>query len=151
MRSTVMIILLLMIANVFGQRSTANLEINERIFNGVTRDTIASITSQDSIYVQFYDSSSQWKLLTEAISDGDTAFVTANDKSAENTLQFTLALESYWTQSPQFRFQIRALAVDTITSNWISIGKYNGAMTLHIKADTSGSNTDYDGTMLTGN
>ena len=127
------------------------LKLQERIFSGVADDTIGTILTADSVYMQFYPNST-WKLLTSVISDGDTAMVTANDKTAENTLQFMLARETFWTQSPMIRFEIRNTTQDTITSNWVNVGKYHGAMTLHVVCDTtSATRVDYGNSLLTGN
>ena len=128
------------------------------IFEGVADDTIGTITTPDSIYIQFYDSNSEWKLLTEVISDGDTAMVTANDKVAENTLHFMLARESYWTHTPQLRFEFRNTGQDTCTSKWCIVGGYEGAFTLIVRPDTVivppdtvSSRVDYGNTILSGN
>lgn len=123
---------------------------NTRIFAGVVDDTIGSITTSDSIYLQ-YDAAGQWKLLTSVISDGDTAMVTGDDKVAENTLHFMVSREAFWTHSPMVRFEIRSTNQDTCSSSWISIGRMDGAVTLHIRADTVGTYTDYGASTLSGN
>jgi len=86
--------------------------VTHKLFDGVANDTIASISVPDSVYVRFVDG--PWKLLTSA--HNDTAWVTVDDKEAENTMVFTLANESYWAYSPSIQIQIRATGTDTITS-----------------------------------
>ena len=148
MRNIVILLLLLFVSLCSAQ--TGLPKVQERIFSGVADDTIGTILTPDSVYIQFYPNST-WKLLTSVISDGDTAMVTADDKVAENTLQFMLARETFWTQSPMIRFEIRNTTQDTITSNWVNVGKYHGAMTLHVVCDTTASRVDYGGSLLTGN
>ena len=126
-------------------------QIKTRIFAGVSDDTVGSITTPDSVYIQFYNSSTEWQLLTSVISDGDTAMVTADDKIAENSLIFMLSRESFWTHSPQVRFQFRNTGQDTCTSNWIGVGRIDGACSLNVQADTVGTYVDYGGTVLSGN
>jgi hypothetical protein len=120
--------------------------LNTGLFTNVANDTIASISVPDSVYVRL--PGGPWKLLTSA--QNDTAWVTVDDKSAENTIVFTLANESYWTYAPSLRFQIRATGTDTITSRTISTAGLNGAFTLFIVPDTSGTNTDYSKSYITG-
>jgi hypothetical protein len=124
--------------------------MNSRIFAGVTDDTIGILTTPDSVYMQ-YDAAGPWKLLTSVISDGDTAMVTADDKVAENTLHFMLSRETWWTHSPMVRIEFRNTGQDTCTSNWIPIGMLEGAVTLHVRADTVGSYVDYGGSTMSGN
>jgi hypothetical protein len=155
MNKIVVILLLLFVSLCYAQPgqpiTTANLkEMDTRIFAGVTDDTIGSITTPDSVYIQ-YDAAGEWKLLTEVISDGDTAMVTADDKVAENTLHFMLSRESYWTHSSMLRVEFRNTTQDTCTSNWIPIGKLVGAVTLHVRADTVSARVDYGGSTLSGN
>jgi len=147
MRYTV-VFLLLFASFVFGQ-NTGNKNIEVLIFTGVSGDTIASLTSSDSVECQLYSSSAPWKLLTQSVND--TALITADDKSAEQMVQFVLAKETWWTQTPMVRFRIYSTGVDTCTSNWIPVPSLNGALTLHIKPDTSGTNVDYGGSVLSGN
>jgi len=123
--------------------------INRKLFTNVDNDTIASITSEDSVYIQFTRDDASWQLLTSSLND--TAFVTADDKAAENVVQFSLASESYWTFASMMRFQIRSTGTDTITSRWISTASLNGALLLNIVPDTVGTNTDYDDSFLEGN
>jgi len=156
MNKIVVILLLLSVSLCYAQPGQptgtgSKAQMAARIFAGVTDDTIGTITAPDSVYLQFYDSSSEWKLLTSVISDGDTAMVTADDKVAENTLHFMLARESFWTESPQVRFEFRNTGQDTCTSRWLQIGKYDGAFTLIVKADTVSSRVDYGNSILTGN
>ena len=120
--------------------------LNTGIFESVANDTIASITVPDSVYVRI--PSGPWKLLTSSMND--TAWVTVDDKLAETTLVFSLANESYWTYAPSLQFQIRATGTDTITSRTISTAGLDGALTLFIKPDTSGTNTDYSKSWITG-
>jgi len=120
--------------------------LNTGLFTGIANDTVASITCDDSVYVQI--PGGPWKLLTSA--QNDTAYVTAYDKTQENTLVFTLANESYWTYAPSLKFEIRATGTDTITSRTISTAGLNGSFTLFIVPDTSGTNTDYSKSYITG-
>ena len=124
--------------------------VNTRIFAGISGDTVASITTADSVYIR-YDAAGEWKLLTSVVSDGDTAMVTANDKIAENTLHFMVSREDFWTHSPMMQVKILNTGVDTCMSNWVAIGKINGACTLHIRADTIGTNVDYGASTMSGN
>jgi hypothetical protein len=148
MRKFIILFLLLFISLSYAQTKP---RIQALIFEGVTDDTIGTITTADSVYIQFYDSSSEWKLLTSVISDGDTAMVTADDKVGENTLHFMLARESFWTQSPQMRFEFRNTGQDTCTSKWLNTAMYDGAFTLIVRADTVSSRVDYGNTILSGN
>lgn len=156
MRNIVAISLLLLFVSLCNAQPGQPVEVgdkamtNTRIFAGVADDTIGSITTSDSVYMQ-YDAAGQWKLLTSVISDGDTAMVTGDDKVAENTLHFMLSRESYWTHAPVVRFQVRSTNQDTCTSNWVGIGRIDGAVTLHIRADTVGTYTDYGASTLSGN
>lgn len=150
------VLLLLLISFCYAQpgqpTGVANLhEMSTRIFAGVSDDTIGSITTPDSVYAQIFDSSTEWQLLSQVMADGDTAMITSDDKIAENSVLFLLANESWWTQTPQIRFQIRNTGQDTCTSNWIPIGKLVGAITLNVKADTVGTYVDYNASVLSGN
>jgi hypothetical protein len=141
--------LILLFASFASGQNVGNRNIEVRIFEGVTGDTIASITSSDSVEVQFYSTSAPWKLLTSTV--GDTALITADDKAAGNTVVFNLAAETYWTQAPNMRFRIYSTGVDTCTSRWIDTAYLNGALTLFIKAEISGTNVDYGNSVITGN
>ena len=111
-------------------------------------DTIGSLTTEDSIQVQF--GNSPWQLLTQSLND--TAFVTANDKSAETELVFDLANETFWTFTSNMRFRIVSTGTDTITSDWIRVPtSANGAVTLFIRPDTVGTNTFYGTSYVEGN
>ena len=109
-------------------------------------DTIGSITTADSVYIQFYDS--PWYLLTSCTDD--TAMVTALDKVGEVTKVFMLAREDFWTYAGKIRFQIRDTGVDTITSDYVYTNNLSGAFTLFIKPDTVGTNTFYGGSFIEG-
>lgn len=148
MRKAIIFLLLFCASFVYGQ-NVGNRYIKERIFNGVSGDTIASLTSSDSVYCQFSSSSAPWKLLTSSVSD--TALITADDKSAENTVVFNLANETWWSHTDLLRFKVQSTGTDTCTSNWIDVEYLNGALTLFIVADTSGTNVDYGNSYMTGN
>ena len=155
MRNIVIVLLLLFVSLCSaqpGQPSGVGTkpQVATRIFAGVTDDTIGVLTTPDSVYMR-YDAAGQWKLLTSVISDGDTAMVTADDKVAENTLHFMLSRESFWTHTPMLQVEIRNTTQDTCTSNWIAVGRIEGACTLHIRADTVGSYVDYGASTLSGN
>lgn len=145
MKKFVIILLLFVFASVCNAQKYYH---NIRIFEDVTADTIASITSSDSVEIQF-DPAGVWTLLTESVND--TALITGDDKIAEQTVIFRLAGEDYWTHTPAIRFRIYSTGVDTITSNWIRTGDLDGACSLHAKPDTSGTDTDYGNTLFTGN
>jgi hypothetical protein len=118
----------------------------QNLFTGVTNDTIASIAVPDSVYVQFEDG--PWLLLTSSVDD--TAYVTITDKLNETTKIFDLANETYWTYVNSMRFKIQATATDTITTRYIGTSGLNGSITLFLRPDTSGTNTDYSKSTLVG-
>lgn len=119
--------------------------IKQYLFNAA--DTVGSITTPDSVYIQFYDS--EWELLTSCTAD--TAMITGDDKVGEVTKVFILAREDYWTQSGSMRFQIRNTGVDTITSSYVFQSGMKGAFTLFMRPDTVGTNTFYGGSFIEGN
>ena len=138
------IIYLLLICSVlFAQNKTLD---EDGIFSAA--DTIGSITSADSVYAQM-GKGGQWKLLTSSLND--TAMITADDKAAEQYVTFTLSSESWWSIVRDIRFRILSTGVDTMTSDWVDIGKYNGAFILIVKPDTVGTNTFYGESELYGN
>jgi hypothetical protein len=134
-----LILLLFLPAIIYGQ------SLKEYLFSAA--DTIGSVSTPDSVYMQFYDSG--WELLTQCTAD--TSFITADDKAAEVTKIFMLAREDFWTYSGMLRFQVRNTGVDTITSSYVSIpATNNGALTLFMKPDTVGTNTFYGGSFIEG-
>jgi len=110
-------------------------------------DTIGSITVPDSVEMKIGDG--PWKLLTDCVND--TAYVTVDDKVGEVTQQFRLAGESWWTYGNSLKFRVFATGVDTVTSKNIGIGGLQGALTLFLRPDTSGTNTTYQKSTLEGN
>lgn len=115
-----------------------------------TYDTISSITTKDTIEVRFGIDAIRgpWKQLTEC--NNDTADITAKDKTTETVKVYELANESWWTFAPLLEVRIRSHAgSDTITGTH-SIGQLEGAVTLFIYPDTSGTNTDYGGSIIVG-
>jgi len=136
-----LIVLLFLPVLVFGQ-----IGITAYPFKTVANDSIATITQNDSVYIQLNDG--PWLLLTSTIDD--TAYVTVTDKVGEVTKVFDLANETFWTYTPSLRFRIIATGTDTITSPYVGTGGLNGSLTLFLRPDTSGTNTRYDNSTLEG-
>jgi len=113
----------------------------------VGTDTVGSITTADSVYVQFYDS--PYYLLTSCTAD--TAMVTGDDKVGEVTKVFMLAREDFWTHTGMLRFKILNTGQDTVISSYVPVGNIEGAVTLFIKPDTVGTYVDYGNSWVEGN
>ena len=118
----------------------------QRIFT--SSDTIASLTSSDSVEIQLADASGPWKLLTSSVND--TALITGDDKVAENLVIFSLANETWWTRVSRFRVRIYSTSTDTITSNWLNIPNTDGSFSLFVQPDTNGTNTYYNKSWVEG-
>jgi hypothetical protein len=109
-------------------------------------DTIGSITSSDTVEVRFHNG--PWKLLTSSVND--TALITGDDKIAEGTVIFNMASETWWTYTSQMQIRIYSTGVDTVTSYPVLTSGLNGAVTLFIIPDTSGTNTRYYNSFIEG-
>ena len=116
----------------------------------VAIDSIASITSKDSVYIEMGYGTGVWKLLSESVND--TAMITGDDKVAEGTVIFNLSGESWWTHIQDCRFRILSTGVDTLYSAYIDLPDDGlGAYTLDVVADTSGTATYYYKSHIHGN
>ena len=135
-------ILLFLIVPMF---AFAQVGINTTLFSST--DTIGTISTADSVQVQFNDG--PWKLLTESVND--TAYVTTDDKVGEVTKIFVLADESYWTYTTSIKFRVINTGQDTAVSNAVNVGQLRGALTLFIRPDTVGTTTYYNKSTLEGN
>lgn len=116
-----------------------------------TYDTMSSATTKDTIEARLGNGTlwGPWKQLTE--SHSDTADITATDKKNEVTKVYELADEAWWTWGALLEVRIRSHAgSDTITSNTFSLQNREGAITLWIYPDTTGSKTDYGGSLIGG-
>ncbi len=111
-------------------------------------DSVGSITLSDSVYVQG-QGWDFWKLLTQ--SSNDTALITGDDKIAENTVQFCLACESWWTHQTAIRFMIASTGQDSAISDWVTVQNWEGAITLDVISDTISTKVDYSNSILHGN
>ena len=133
-------ILLLFPAFVFGQSGYSK----SGIF--ATTDTLSSITSADSVYARMHNG--PWQLLGECMND--TSYITAYNKTQEDTVIFIVSNESWWTYTDQLQIEIRSTNIDTIKSKPFLVGGMDGAVTIFITPDTSGTNTFYDGSFVKG-
>ena len=115
-----------------------------------TYDTMSSITTKDTIEVRLGVDGlwGPWKQLTEC--NNDTADITGLDKRTETVKVYELADESWWTFTPYMQCRIRSHAGSDTISGTHGIGQLEGAVTLFIYPDTSGTNTDYGGSIIVG-
>ncbi len=143
-----LILILFLSVTCFSQDYVDRLIFYHTNSGAIAADTVGSITLADSVEIQM-GYGGQWKLLTSSIND--TALITGDDKIAENTVQFSLAKEDYWTHISEARFRIYTTGQDTALSYWIPVGRTSGALTLDVVADTIGTRVDYGKTTLHGN
>ena len=113
-------------------------------------DTVSSINTKDTIEVRFIADAliGPWKQLSEC--NADTADITPKDKWTETTKVYELADEAWWTFTPYIEVRIRSHAGSDTISGVHGIGQLDGAVTLFIYPDTSGTNTDYGGSIIVG-
>lgn len=106
-------------------------------------DTIANINAADTLYYSITYSGLNWPdwiEVTQCVQD--TVYITVSDKVNEATKIYDIANEAAWTWADIMKLRIVS-AGDTITSNTITIGGAEGAITIFVQPDTIGTDTIY--------
>lgn len=108
-------------------------------------DTLGGLTSVDTVEWQFGHS----ELNAPASWNQLSTYITATNRTSEQTVIYQLASETGWGYSERIRIRIKG-PDGTLTSPWLDISQRLGALTLYVQPDTITGDTTLYKVRLTG-